>query len=104
MNALWSYDELSRLSRLARHDYRLRQLAQWTHHTVAEVELALWQLLGRDLAEACDAINADAARWGALEAQVAAELHQLRGQMQDEAEAAAEAYNRKIMAIGLVES
>jgi hypothetical protein len=54
---LWSYDELRQLRIMGRRRQPVEQMARATGHTIREVELALWQLLGRDLPAACDALN-----------------------------------------------
>jgi hypothetical protein len=55
--SLWSYDELKLARGMNRRGDFPGTIARATGHTRAEVDLALWHLLGRSFEEACDAIN-----------------------------------------------
>lgn len=53
----WSYDELRLLRDMGRRQQSPDIMARATGHTMAEVDIARWHLLGRTLAQACDALN-----------------------------------------------
>lgn len=53
----WSFDELRRLREMGRREQPADQMARATGHTMAEVDVALWGLLGRSIEDACDVIN-----------------------------------------------
>lgn len=53
----WSYDELRLIRDMARRKQEPDTMARATGHTMAEVDVARWHLLGRSLEQACDALN-----------------------------------------------
>jgi hypothetical protein len=54
---LWSYDELSRLKSMGARGFSLILMARATGHTRAQVDLALWALVGRSIGQAADCLN-----------------------------------------------
>jgi hypothetical protein len=55
--ALWSYDELRLLRDISRRGQSLVLMARATGHTKAEVDMALWALVGRSIGQAADVLN-----------------------------------------------
>lgn len=53
----WSYDELRLLRDMGRRRQSPDQMARAAGHAMAEVDLALWHLLGRSIEQTCDALN-----------------------------------------------
>lgn len=53
----WSYDELRLLRLMGRRGEQPDMMARATGHTMAEVDVARWHLVGRTLEQACDALN-----------------------------------------------